>query len=240
MSIRAKQPAVALRLVPSPAGDAANVSPLGGKAGQIFDELESRFARGHYKFGEALSALDLAREFGVSRQPITVALNQLRTAGYVIITAQVGCRVASPSPDEIRDFFRMFGKMEGTMAGLAAERHSAADIAALEELCGLIEACGVPAAGGRDRYAERVGAWHATIRVLAHSPTLAWRLSSFWRMSDFLLWQGVPNATAERIAVANEERRAITAAIADRDAGRAELLMVDHVRGKPVRIGIVS
>lgn len=231
-----------LPLAPQPVtpGGGGNVSPLSGKAGQIFEELERRFARGRYKFGEAISAQELSTEFAVSRQPITVALNQLRAAGYVIVTAQVGCRVASPSPAEIRDFFRLYGRMEGTMAALAAERHETPEIRLLEELCRRIEAATVPAVGLPEQYAELVGAWHATIRMLARSPTLDWRLASFWRMADFLLWNGAPNLSPERIAVANDERRVITDALAARDGERAEVLMYGHVRGKPVRVGIVT
>lgn len=220
--------------------EAGNVSPLSGKAGQIFDALEQRFARGHYKFGKALSAADLAAEFGVSRQPITVALNQLRAAGYVIVTAQVGCRVVCPSADEIRDFFQIYGRMEGTMAALAAERHEAGEVGVLEDICQVIEAATPPSSGLPEHYAELVGEWHSGIRLLARSPTLTWRLASFWRMSDFYLWNGAPNFSPESIGIANEQRRNITRAIATRDSEHAEHLMYMHMRGKPVRVGIVS
>lgn len=220
--------------------EAGNVSPLTGKAGQIFDALEQRFARGDYKFGEPLSAAELAAEFNVSRQPIAVALNQLRAAGYVIVTAQVGCKVVCPSSDEIRDFFQVYGRMEGTMAALAAVRHGAGEVGVLEDICRAIEAAPPPRSGLPDHYAELVGEWHSAIRLLARSPTLTWRLATFWRMSDFYLWNGAPNLSPERIGIANEQRRSITRAIAARDSEHAERLMYTHMREKPLRVGIVS
>ena len=99
-------------------------SRLTGKAGRIYEALEKDLLTGRYKFGADISAPELAKRLGVSRQPVMAALSQLRAAGYVTITPQVGCRVVTPTTEEISDFFRLFGAMEGVMARLAAERDS--------------------------------------------------------------------------------------------------------------------
>ncbi|MBV2205676.1 MAG: GntR family transcriptional regulator [Pseudomonas sp.] len=214
-------------------------SPLVGKSGAIFSELEQRFSMGHYAFGEPISVVELAAEFGVSQQPLRAALGQLRALGFVIITPQVGCRVASPGEMEIRDFFNLFGRMEGVMASLAAERCDVTQLGHLDQMSERILACPVPERGIPAQYAKLVREWHAVVRLRADSSALAWRVGSFASMADFLLWQGAPNLTREAISVANQQRQAIRDAIAVRDCELAERLMFEHVRGKPVRVGIL-
>lgn len=219
---------------------ATNLNPLPGKSGAIFDALESRFAKGHYKFGEILSPAALADEFGVSLQPLRVALSQLRALGFVIITPQVGCKVVSPTPDDIRDFFRLFGKMEGVMASLAAERHTASELKRLEAVNLELRNCKIPVKGLPEDYSYLVGVWHTTLRSMAHSSSLCERLKSIWTMSDFLLWQGAPSVPRESLQKANGQRAEIMEAVARRDSFHAEALMFEHVFSKPLRAGILD
>lgn len=217
-----------------------NLNLLQGKSGAIYEVLESRFAQGHYKFGELLSPVDLADEFGVSLQPLRVALNHLRALGLVIIIPQVGCKVVSPSPDEIRDFFLLFASMESVMASLAADRHDLSDLQRLEAINRQLQNCKVENKGLPEEYSDLVGLWHTTLRSMAKSPSLSNRLKPVWTMSDFLLWQGAPNFPSESLQAANAERTAIIKFIAARDATEAETLMHDHVYNKPLRVGILS
>lgn len=223
------------------ASQSNSISSLSGKSGEIFAVLERRFANGGYRFGELISPAEIAEGFGVSQQPVRAALAQLRALGYVIVTPQVGCRVASPSIQEISDFFLVFGRMEGVMAALAATRHSDQEIARLDEVAAELANCvarqQVP--GMPENYANLVGDWHAIIREMAHSEALAWRTQSFWGMSDFLLWQGAPNLEPEKLALANRQREAIRDSIVARDADTVEHLMAAHVRSKPSRVGIL-
>lgn len=216
-----------------------NLNPLPGKSGAIFEVLEARFAKGHYKFGEALSPVELANEFGVSLQPLRVALNQLRALGFVVITPQVGCKVVSPTPDEIQDFFRLFASMESVMAALAAERHDRSDIQHLEAINRQLQNCRIEGDGLPENYSDLVGLWHTTLRSMAKSPSLSNRLKPVWTMSDFLLWQGAPNVPRTSLQTANAERTAILELIAARNAAKAENLMYEHVYNKPVRVGIL-
>lgn len=215
-------------------------NPLSGKSASIFAEMEGRFAAGYYKFGDLLSAGDLAKEFGVSMQPIRSAIGQLRALGYIRVEPQVGSRVISPTNAEIMDFFCLFGRMEGVLSGLAAERHGDREIGLLDKVAAQIEACGGAERGLPEHYARLVGEWHAVMRSLAHAPALSWRLRSFWSMSDFLLFQGAADFEHEQLKIASQQRQAIRDAVKARDAALAEQLMYEHVRGKPVRTGIVS
>lgn len=219
---------------------ANGVRASSGRSGAVFDELERRFASGSYRFDEVISPGALAGEFGVSLQPIRAALTQLKTLGYVVIVPQVECRVASPSPREISDFFTVYGRMEGSIAALAAERHNAAQLRELEDVSRQLAALPTPRPGLPDRYAGLVGEWHSVVREMSDSPAIASRARSFWNMADFLLFQGSPTLPTESIRRANEQREEIAAALTERDASLAERLMYEHMKGKPVRVGITA
>jgi DNA-binding GntR family transcriptional regulator len=215
-------------------------NPLRGKAGRIFYTMERRFAAGFYKFGEDISVTKLVEEFGASRAPVTTALNFLRADGYLIITPQVGCRVINPSKEEILDFFMMFGKMEGTMAALAAQRHTPEHIALLRDIEDKIRRA-TPTGEEKilDQFVELLAVFHELIREMANSPRLASRMVTFWNMSEFLLWNGAKKSLTDKLKISNDERRAILDAIASRQSEKAEALMEAHILGKPGRIGVV-
>jgi len=217
----------------------SETNALTGKAGQVFRELERRLTSGVYKFGETLSVLDLAEEFDVSQQPIRSALAHLRTLGYVIIVPQVGCRIVSPTRNEICDFFQMLGRMEGVMAFLAAQRHTPEQAAALLAASQKIEECTEDASGLPLGYAGLLIDWHAIIYSMADSPILSARLASFSGMSLFFLFQGAPYVRPESFLIANRQRATIQDFIMAGDAPSAELMMFSHINSKPERAGIM-
>ncbi len=212
-------------------------NPLVGKTGRVCDELERRLARGYYKFGEAISTNTLVEEFQTSRAPVTAALSFLRAKGYLIITPQVGCEVVSPSATEINDFFHFFGKVEGVVAALAAERNEAGDADLLSEVCARIKKI-TPKKREEmsEDFLDLIGRYHHTIREIARSPMVVERAASYWRMHEFLLFNGTIS-DLKGLRTANRERAQIVQAIVAHDSERAAQLMETHVRGKPKRTG---
>ncbi len=219
-----------------------NMTALGGKAGYICEELEYRLARGNYLFGESISTVELVEEFNASRAPVMTALNHLRSAGFLVITPQVGCRVVSPTTQEIEDFFHLFGKAEGFMAGLAAERHEDGECDALRDISKRIKKATPKKKNEQvsDEFLDLVASFHSTIRSMARSPMEARRVSSQWRMSEFLLFNGRTSNVYINLAQANKERNEVVAAIENRDVDAAEQAMEAHVRGKPLRTGTLK
>jgi DNA-binding GntR family transcriptional regulator len=209
-----------------------------GKAGEIIGELEHRLITGQYRFGDTLSINRLAEEFDASRQPIGAAINHLRSLGYLKVVPQVGCNVVSPSPEEIGDFFYMLGKIESAVAGLAAVRYLAEEAEVLLAIAAHIAQTPFDNDSHREDWTIGVDAYHAQIRNMARSPSLAGRVQNLWRLSDFYLWQGALNLQPQNIDVANRERREIAEVIGARAVEAVETLMEKHVRGKPRRVGI--
>ena len=197
--------------------------------------------RGVYRFGDEILANDLVKEFGASRAPVMAAMNYLRAEGYLIITPQVGCRVISPSPSEIEDFFFVYGRMEGAFAAMAAERHEEKDLISVRILQQQIQQH-TPKKGETisETFVELVSDFYRQIHQLAKSKFEAERASKYLRMSEFFLFNSnamnVPGG--EPLEMADRERAAIIEAIAARDPEKASKLMEEHVRGKPQRANV--
>lgn len=217
----------------------SNSNGPSGKAGEIVAQLERRLITGRYRFGDSLSINRLAAEFDASRQPISAALNHLRSLGYIKIVPQVGCQVASPSPSDITDFFYMLSRIESGMAAFAASRHEGQDAEVLSALATMISNESFTDDASCIEGAIAIDAFHQQIRLMAQSPTLEGRVQNLWHLSNFYLWQGASNLQTESIDSANEQRHAIAAAISSRNVDSAESLMEEHVRGKPRRVGII-
>lgn len=211
---------------------------LSGKTGAICDEIEKRLVRGQYRFGEEILAIDLVKEFGASRAPVMAALNYLRAEGYLVITPQVGCRVIAPTPQEIEDFFFVYGRVESAMAAMAAERHLPHELEFLRLAQQRVRQI-APRKGEKISIAfvEMVAEFHSQLHSMTHSKYEAVRASRYWRMSEFFLFNGnrLNVEGGESLAVADDQREAIVEAIANRDAATASRLMEEHIRGKPQR-----
>jgi DNA-binding GntR family transcriptional regulator len=217
---------------------------LSGKAGLILKDLERRFISGKYHFGELLSIASLAEEFDASRQPVSTAINHLRSMGYVTIVPQVGCKVVAPGKQEIADFFYILGKAEGAIAGMAASRWVDDEINQLQQIESAISDTAFDTMDHRDAYAyayaDAVDLFHYQIHDMARSPSTKSWLENLFRLADFYLWQGdKSDFSSQGVATANKERRAIMRALKQRDVSLTESLMEKHLNGKPRRVGIL-
>lgn len=218
----------------------ASGSAPSGKAGEIAVELERRLMLGEYHFGDSLSITQLAGQFDASRQPVSVAISHLRSVGYVDIIPQVGCRVVSPTPSEISDFFLAVGRMEGVVAGLAARRQLGAEGVVLKRIAARKTPAQLESSAGRLAYIRTVDDFHEQIWRMARSPTLEDRVARLRRLSIFYLWQGAPRLALSAAKQLNAERVRISEAIAMRDPEEAERLMSAHIANKPVVNGIAA
>ncbi len=189
----------------------------------VLDRLISR----KYRFGDAVSVGELAELCGVSRQPIMTALSTLAADGFLTVTAQVGCSVVSPNLQEIGDFFLMFGRFEGLLSELAAQRgtkRAIADIAAINRRIATLDLAD-PRAGERYRLLNRE--FHVAIHAMAEAPALQQRQSALFNMSDFYIVQTC--GFGRYIAGAAAEHDGIIAALRKRDTKAALRAAESHI-----------
>lgn len=204
---------------------------LSGKAGEIATVLEERLITAEYRFGQLLSIYTLATQFTASRQPVAAAVLYLRSVGYLEVIPQVGCRVVSPSADEVLDFYALFARTEGLIARFAAQRCS--DDEGRQLLALAEELAGNPFRSAYDRraMADGISIFHDKISAMSRSPLLVDRISNLRRIFRFYLCQSrvhgePPTSAPQRL---NALRLELASAIAGHRHDAVEALVQAYV-----------
>jgi DNA-binding FadR family transcriptional regulator len=202
-------------------------------ADEVMSQLASLIDRGDLVEGDRLpSELQLAAEFGISRPVIREALRGLRSIGLITSKTGSGSYVSTGTTGvqrllllgrypvtqlhEVRTFLEVPG------ARLAAIRATADQVSELRSLVGQM-----PKHQGR-RYAEIDALFHVAVaRCTAnglHARLIAELHELIVANSDLAL-----SVDSHRHALATAEHHEIAEAIADHDAGKAELAMLGHL-----------
>lgn len=204
---------------------------LAGKAGEIATVLEERLITAEYRFGQLLSIYTLATQFTASRQPVAAAVLYLRSVGYLEVIPQVGCRVVSPSPEEVQDFYALFARTEGLIAHFAAQRCSEEEGRQLVALANELAANPFRSIYDRRAMADGISIFHERISTMARSPLLVERISNLRRIFRFYLCQsripgGRPSAAPQHL---NALRLQLASAIAEHRHETVEALVQSYV-----------
>lgn len=88
----------------------------------VCDELRAQIVNGVYAPGAHLVEDRLAKELGVSRNPVREALRVLQAEGFIEMIPRRGAVVATLSDVEVRDIFDVRMALERLAAQLAARR----------------------------------------------------------------------------------------------------------------------
>lgn len=200
------------------------------RADAAYEHIKTCLLEGDYVAGQKLSVVELTRELGCSRVPVMEAIKRLASAGFVLIVPQVGCRVVTPQPAEVRDFFALFAAAEGTVTAFAAARRSAAEVEEFKQLCAHIDsvARGAGKSGDRDPTYRRLNLmFHSTIHRLARSPVTTAIATTMWDRSDFYIKLAFGSLYFSRAV--RDAHQAIRAAIIAGDAEAARLAVARHL-----------
>jgi DNA-binding FadR family transcriptional regulator len=135
---------------------------------------------------------------------------------------------------EVEDLYVMFGGFEGTIAGIAALRRTAAQLADLDAISAQIDGL----RGETDPAARSHGyrVWnrrfHEAIHEMAHSRIMAETSRRMWDLSDFLInTTGVPQPLSSALDERHADHEAIRAALHDQDQVAARAEMERHIVG---------
>jgi DNA-binding GntR family transcriptional regulator len=200
----------------------------------VLDELRARLLTGRYPVGARISIEEVKAEFGVSKQPVMDAMRRLEATGIVQIVPQSGCRVASYSGQEIRDFFNLFGRFEGEIAAAAATRRSDAQLVELDnawQRIAVLERLDDPEERARE-YRLRNRDYHLVLHQMSHSRVMAQLSGRMWDLSDFLVTTvGGIQRLSDSVHDRNHDHDIIRIAIRSQNSGVARAAMESHIIG---------
>ncbi|HXW19769.1 MAG TPA: GntR family transcriptional regulator [Roseiarcus sp.] len=94
----------------------------GSKADQVYNDLKEDILSGALEPGAAIDKLALCERLGVSRFPVSSAINRLAYERLVAIEPQHGSFVAKISVDDVRELMMVRRALEAEIAAQAAQR----------------------------------------------------------------------------------------------------------------------
>jgi len=196
-----------------------------------YEHLMQQLLEGELAPGDRLSVVDIAAELACSRVPVMEALKRLDAEGFVEIIPQVGCRVARPAPDEVRDFFELFASVEGCVTRLAALRRSEEDLVEFKALCADIDRAlrdaGAPAACD-PTYRRLNLEFHTALHRYARAPLACAVAAGMWDRSDFFIRLAFGSLYFNKRV--RQAHARIRRAVIDGDGAAAEDAVAEHLR----------
>ena len=200
------------------------------RADAAYDYLKTCLLEGDYGPGQKLSVVELTRELNCSRVPVMEAIKRLAGAGFLHIVPQVGCRVVTPQPAEVRDFFALFAATEGTVTAFAAARRTMSEVEEFKRLCAhiddIVRSAGKP--GDRDPTYRRMNLlFYSFLHRLARSPVTTAIAATMWDRSDFYIKLAFGSLYFSRPVRAAHE--AIRVALIAGDAEAAHAAVAAHL-----------
>ena len=177
---------------------------------------------GEYKPGDRLVESDLADRFGVSRTPIREALQRLETQSLLARDGR-SLIVASLDHNQMAELYVVRRELEGLAARLAARHANEEEIAVLQEMVASDDALvdDPPALARANRR------FHKQLHLASHNRYLVQQLDLVHR--TMALMANTSLAAEGRGEIAQNEHKAIVAAIETRDEDGAERALQDHI-----------
>jgi len=188
----------------------------------VYDALIDLIVGGELQPGQHMVETDLARQLGVSRQPIREALHRMEAEGWVDLRPSQGAFVHVPTDSEVDDLLDVRALLEAETARLAARAPSPAQVARLREICREGQA-----AADADDFGEAVAVnslFHAEVAAIGGNAVLAELADIVGRRVQWYYRLVAP----ERSHSAWTEHDELIAAIEENDADRAESLARKH------------
>lgn len=220
-----------------------NVKPIHkvSATSKVFDELHEMIATGRFKRGEKLPPQDeLARQFGVSRNTLREAVNQLSAMGFLKSHQGVGTVVEPPHPDRylsrlggqflldtlsVREFIEARICIERITVRLAVQRAVKEDVRHLTDI--LDEQRKALKKGDTDEFTKQDAYFHLMLTEICGNRVLMKFIQTIQDMLHRFIGEVVhlPGAMDDAL---NFHSRVIDA-IVSKDADLAETQMVLHL-----------
>jgi DNA-binding GntR family transcriptional regulator len=137
----------------------------------VYEALVELVIAGRLSPGQHLVETDLARQLGVSRQPVREALHRLEAEGWVDLRPNQGAFVHVPTDREVDELLDVRELLEVEAARLVARNASKDQVARLRETCQRGE--DAVKAGDTERFVTLNNEFHSALSDIAGNSVLA-------------------------------------------------------------------
>jgi DNA-binding GntR family transcriptional regulator len=193
---------------------------------QVVNAIVSEIVDGELPSNSRLIQDELARAYGVSRQPVQQALLLLRDRGLVREASGRGLIVSPIDPDFVRKLSEVRAMLDGLAARLAAER--SAERAKIEGPAYLDAGRAAVASGSLNEQIEADMNFHAFINELSENSLIGETTAPHWPYLRRVMGE-VLRDDAQMPQTILAEHVAILDAIIAGDGAHAEMLSRDHI-----------
>jgi GntR family transcriptional regulator, rspAB operon transcriptional repressor len=192
---------------------------------RVYHALKQAIVRAQFKPGHLLSEAEIARQLGVSRQPVREAFIKLAEVGLVEIRPQRGTLVLLISRREVENARFIREAIEVAVVRRAAETASSDDVKMLRDLVDLQAAAGDHP--DQAHFLALDDAFHQTIARIVECEN-AWRVAEDLKVQmDRVRFLSLSNATPVETII--RQHLAIVDAIETRSPQAAEAAMRLHL-----------
>jgi DNA-binding GntR family transcriptional regulator len=195
------------------------------RAGSAYLQIRRKILNNEFSADTHLSEYQLAAQLGVSRTPIREALKKLEREGLTRSQSGRGTYVAELSLQDVLEIYEVRSLLEPFAAGVAAKQLSDQEIRSLER--------DVESASGAASNNHFDEAFRLDVRL--HKSLIAatrnGRISQILAQLDDQVHRirVLAPQVSGRLSSTIDEHRAIVAALAERDATKAEAAMREHL-----------
>ncbi|HEY1320422.1 MAG TPA: GntR family transcriptional regulator [Streptosporangiaceae bacterium] len=137
----------------------------------VYEALVELVIAGRLGPGQHLVETELARQLGVSRQPVREALHRLEAEGWVDLRPNQGAFVHVPTEREVDELLDVRELLEVEAARLVARSASKEQVGQLREICQRGE--DAVKAGDTERFVALNNEFHAALAAVAGNSVLA-------------------------------------------------------------------
>lgn len=197
-------------------------------ASRIYSAIKAQIIDGQYAPGARITEQHIAAEFNTSRTPVREAMRQLVADGFALFKPNSGTVVRAWTPAQVREIFDLRALIESEIAGLAAERIGAADIATLAQLQDAIETQGADTdAANTARIGPLNREFHGLVAQASQNERLVAMLSGAIEVP--IVQQTFRRYSGEQLARSFGHHRELIAAFRARDGAWARCVMGSHI-----------
>lgn len=190
---------------------------------RVYEAIEASIVSGALRPGHHLREDELARQLGVSRNPVREALQRLMHEGLVDHRQGRGTFVHTPTPTEVAEVFVVRALLESECARLAAQNATAESLATLADL--LERGAHGVAQQEPELLLQLNEEFHGVLLDLADNTLMSSMMVSLRRR---IRWY-FAGVVVQQSSRSWDQHRALYEAIEDGDGDAAARIMKEHV-----------